>query len=76
MAKQTSPYKPRKVSTHDEDVALIGKCVIHPESKLKVIKWRDLYYYLDSSFQKKWKDDKLVYFYPDKAHSFYVQKFK
>ena len=71
-----SSYKPRRTSTHAEDIALIGKCVLHPKSALKVVQWRDVYYYLDGSYKKQWDLDKLVYFYPDKAHALFVQGFK
>jgi hypothetical protein len=62
-----------KVSTTDDDIALIGVCVKHPESDLQVIQWRDLYYYMDSSEIDKWFQNKRVYFSPDKAHAFDVR---
>jgi hypothetical protein len=73
MAKTKSPYAKRKVSTQDDDIALIGVCVKHPESGLQVIQWRDLFYYMDSGAVKKWVENGRVYFFPDKAHAFDVR---
>lgn len=75
MARTKSPYSKRKVSTHDDDIALIGTCVKHPESGLKVVQWRDIFYYMDSGAVKKWVEGEQVYFFPDKAHAFFVQTF-
>lgn len=71
-----SVYRNRKILSQDEDVALIGTCVIHPKSDLKVLQWRDAIYYLDSSEIDKWELNKKFYFYPDKAHAFSLKEFK
>lgn len=57
----------------DDDIALIGICVKHPGSGLRVIAWRELYFYLDSGQVRKWVENEPVYFFPDKAHAFYVR---
>jgi hypothetical protein len=65
----------KTIKISDNDIALIGKCVIHPDKKFKMVKWRDVYYYMDSGAIKHWEQDKLVYFFPDKAHAFYIKDF-
>lgn len=57
------------ITMYDDDVMLVGQCVKHPDSKLKVIKWREKYFYMDSGHIKSWKKDRYVYFLPDKAHA-------
>lgn len=63
----------KTISLQDYDIALIGKCVRHPESNLKVVQWRDAFYYMDSGQIKKWVKNEDVYFFPDKAHAFRVR---
>lgn len=65
-----------KVDTYDQDIALIGKCVLHPYLGTKCLLWRDKYYFLDNSSISNWIEDLEFYFTIEKSHAFDLKPYR
>jgi len=73
MPKKLPAWAKHKIKIMDDDIALIGVCVIHPKFELKMVQWRDEYFYCDSEAMKYWEKGEEVYFFPDKHHAFDIR---